>query len=82
MDGMVVIGGCCEATKSVPTVQAATDKLYRTTTPTHNTINTALFMAAGTSVEVPMDLIKKLRGMSGAPIMDCKKALAVRAYSV
>ena len=36
-------------------------------------------MAAGTSVEVPMDLIKKLRGMSGAPIMDCKKALAVGA---
>ena len=35
-------------------------------------------MAAGT-VEVPMDLIKKLRGMSGAPIMDCKKALAVSA---
>lgn len=38
----------------------------------------ALYMAAGT-VEVPMDLIKKLRGMSGAPIMDCKKALAVSA---
>jgi translation elongation factor EF-Ts len=35
-------------------------------------------MAAGTDVEVPMDLIKKLRGMSGAPIMDCKKALKVR----
>ena len=36
---------------------------------------TALRMAAE-AVEVPMELIKKLRGMSGAPIMDCKKALA------
>jgi hypothetical protein len=31
---------------------------------------------AAEAVEVPMELIKKLRGMSGAPIMDCKKALA------
>lgn len=29
------------------------------------------------TTDVPMDLIKQLRGMSGAPIMDCKKALAV-----
>ena len=36
---------------------------------------TALRMAAE-AVEVPMELIKKLRGMSGAPIMDCKRALA------
>jgi len=31
---------------------------------------------AAEAVEVPMELIKKLRGMSGAPIMDCKRALA------
>ena len=28
-----------------------------------------------------MELIKELRGMSGAPIMDCKKALQVKGYA-
>jgi hypothetical protein len=32
---------------------------------------------AGADVEVPLALVKELRAMSGAPIMDCKKALAV-----
>lgn len=43
--------------------------------PSSSRPTTALRMAAE-AVEVPMELIKKLRGMSGAPIMDCKKALA------
>ncbi|KAM3570703.1 hypothetical protein VYU27_007246, partial [Nannochloropsis oceanica] len=49
--------------------------------PSSSRPTTALRMAAE-AVEVPMELIKKLRGMSGAPIMDCKKALAEEKLDV
>lgn len=38
--------------------------------------------ADGAATDVPLELVKKLRGMSGAPIMDCKKALQAEDLDV
>jgi len=57
-------------------LQQATAFLPPASFPSSKPASATVLRMAAEAVEVPMDLIKKLRGMSGAPIMDCKKALA------
>ncbi|EWM20492.1 elongation factor ts, partial [Nannochloropsis gaditana] len=63
-------------------LQQATAFLSPASFPSSKPASATVLRMAAEAVEVPMDLIKKLRGMSGAPIMDCKKALAEEKLDV